>query len=299
MKVELRPGKYVLAVSGGVDSMALLHLLSSKIQDPRSRIQFVVAHFNHGIRANSDKDEELVEQTAKKMGLPFELGHGRLGKLASEAAARKARYGFLEKIRQKHKATAIITAHHQDDLIETALLNIMRGSGRRGLTAMQHNQKVVRPLLDTSKSEILKYAKKHQIKWREDSTNKDLRYRRNCLRIKVLPKLKTGQRAKFLTLIKGLESNNLAIDESLEALAAKIETKTGVNRLLFSLLPSEIANELTAYYLRRRGFPQFDKPTIERLSMAIKTAPAGSRHDVYGRLKLKLTKEVGQFELTD
>ncbi len=289
---KLTLGKYVLAVSGGVDSMVLLDLLVRQ-----KGLELVVAHFNHGIRDDAGEDEKLVTQTAKKLGLPIEVGRARLGKGASEAAAREARYKFLGKVRQKHRAAAIITAHHQDDLLETALLNILRGSGRRGLTAMQHNPKIMRPLLNTPKADILAYAKRRKIKWREDETNKDLRYRRNYLRAKVLPRLTAHERTRLLKLIKDLAASGLALDNALAPLATKIQTRSGINRSLFSLLPTEIANELTAYFLRAEGFRQFDKPTIQRLALAIKTAPAGSQHDVGGRLKLKLTTEVARFEL--
>ncbi len=108
------PGKYVLAVSGGVDSMTLLHLLSKK-----PVVELVVAHFDHGIRPDSTEDERLVAETAQEYNLPLEVGHGKLDAGASEKNAREARYQFLESVAKKHTAKGVITAHHQDDLIGT------------------------------------------------------------------------------------------------------------------------------------------------------------------------------------
>src|SRR5438270_2251525 len=118
MKVNVPPGRYVLAVSGGVDSMVLLDLLAKL-----PGLELVVAHFNHGIRPESVNDEELVANRAKRLNLPLELGYASLGQGASEATARQARYQFLEAVQKKYKAKAIITAHHQDDWIETAVIN--------------------------------------------------------------------------------------------------------------------------------------------------------------------------------
>src|SRR4051812_6590366 len=111
MEVSMPAGRYVLAVSGGVDSMVLLHILSTT-----DEVELIVAHFNHGIRQDSDKDEELVKDAAKQYGLQIEIANGKLGPTASEEQARTARYKFLNSIQKKYKAVAIITAHHEDDL---------------------------------------------------------------------------------------------------------------------------------------------------------------------------------------
>src|SRR5688572_27728765 len=131
MKINVAPGKYIVAVSGGVDSMVLLHLLSQ-----HSQSELIVAHFDHGIRPDSAEDRKLVEKTAKKYGLEFVYREGELGPGASEAEAREARYGFLQIIKVKHNAKAIVTAHHQDDMLETAIINMLRGTGRKGLSSL-------------------------------------------------------------------------------------------------------------------------------------------------------------------
>src|ERR1051326_4577924 len=105
MKVGVPEGKYILAVSGGVDSMALLDILAGQ-----PGVELIVAHFNHGIRPDSMREERLVKNTAKKYGLKFELGHGNLDLAASEDQARQARYRFLKSVKRKYGADKIITA---------------------------------------------------------------------------------------------------------------------------------------------------------------------------------------------
>ena len=146
MKLELEPGVYVVAVSGGVDSMVLLDLLRRQ-----KDLKLVVAHLDHGIRSDSDLDRQLVQQVASKHGLAFVYNTAQLGPGASEALARKARYNFLRRVQLATNATAIVTAHHQDDLIETAILNLLRGTGRKGLSSLGDDKHLRRPLLHVSK----------------------------------------------------------------------------------------------------------------------------------------------------
>src|SRR5689334_5856697 len=115
MDVSLSPGSYVVAVSGGVDSMTLLDLLR---QQPH--LKLVVAHFDHGIRPDSYVDRQLIQDVTKRHNVPFVFDTASLGSGASEATARQARYNFLRRVHNATGAKAIVTAHHQDDLLETA-----------------------------------------------------------------------------------------------------------------------------------------------------------------------------------
>lgn len=156
--IDLKPGKYVLAVSGGVDSVALLDLLAKKAE-----LELIVAHFDHGIRPNSKRDCDFVAILADRYGLEFYSVQGELGIGASEETARKARYDFLRKIKNKVNAKAIITAHHQDDVIETAVINIIRGTTARGLGSLKSTKEIARPLLKYTKKEIIGYAKENNL----------------------------------------------------------------------------------------------------------------------------------------
>ncbi|HEX5394890.1 MAG TPA: tRNA lysidine(34) synthetase TilS [Candidatus Saccharimonadales bacterium] len=275
MDVDIGKGKYVAAISGGVDSIVLLDLLSKL-----DGVVLVVAHFNHGIRPDSEEDEELVRQTAEKYGLFFEAGYGYLGAGTSEEKARTARYKFLMAVKKKYQADKIITAHHQDDLLETAFINIIRGTGRRGLTAISDNPGIIRPLLDWAKKDIIAYAKKHSLKWRTDPTNDDVTLLRNYVRRRIIPALSARQRRQMLNDLKNLSGLNRDINLEIAKMSQNIVNSEQIDRNKFISLPSEIANEVMMYFLRSNGIKEFDKPAVERLAIAVKTAKPGTKHDI-------------------
>ena len=304
MKVQVPPGKYVLAVSSGVDSMTLLHLLAkqaksskpkaqSQNQDrpsyqlPANGLQLVVAHFDHGIRGDSTKDEALVRSTVASYGLVYEAGEGNLGPSTGEAVAREARYEFLEIAMKKHQAKAIITAHHQDDLIETAFINLIRGTRRKGLSAISSNTKVLRPLLNTPKTDITAYARRHKLEWLEDATNQDTKYLRNYLRIKILPSLSGVQRQSLISNIDKVAKTNIKIDHVFATISHSTDIEN-IDRNFFSALPAELGDELVAYLLRQASVADFDSKTVNRLSMAIKTSKSNSIHPVKRNTSLKV-----------
>jgi tRNA(Ile)-lysidine synthase len=291
---NLPAGKYILAVSGGVDSMVLMHALNRK-----SKIKLIIAHFNHGIRQDSDKDEALVKNTAGKYKLKVEIGQGKLGAKASEEVARNARYGFLEGVRKKYRADSIITAHHQDDLIETAVINILRGTGRRGVSAIANNPSVIRPLLNVPKADLLSYAGHHRLKWREDSTNADPKYLRNKIRREVLPNLTAEQKNQFIKNIQEITDNNKIADALVATISQSIETKGKIDRYKFTMLPDDIAKEIIIYWLRQKSVMEYDKKIVERLVVTIKTAKSGTRHDVKDGLRLIVNDKVAFFTRTE
>jgi tRNA(Ile)-lysidine synthase len=197
----------ILAFSGGPDSVYLLHALKNE------PYKIVLAHFNHKLRGRkSDSDEKFCKKIAKKLNLEFERDEYPIKKYAEsnslgiEEAARKKRYEFLEKVRKKHNAKAILTAHHADDNLETFLLNFMRGSGLKGLKSMQAKSGyLVRPLLYISKNDILAFLKKNRLKYRVDKSNKDIRYTRNNIRHLIIPNLKKIQPELLRVFIRNWE----------------------------------------------------------------------------------------------
>lgn len=277
-----------MAVSGGVDSMALLHVLSRM-----SELDLVVAHYDHGIRFDSGDDRALVAQVARDYKLPFVYAEGRLGANASEAEARTHRYGFLRQAMREHGAEAIITAHHQDDLLETMLLNMQRGTHRRGLTSLQSTKEIVRPLLDIPKQDLLAYAHKHQLEWREDSTNADPRYRRNHIRQQLMPRLTPLRREALLRLHKQMRKTNVAIDTEIAALSQLYNGPKTLDRYQFIMLPHTVAREVMAGYLRAHKAEDVDRTNLELLVARAKTARPHTLHDVDKQLVL----EVGQRSL--
>jgi len=275
MDIEPEPGKYVLAVSGGVDSVVLLDILHDKRD-----IELVVAHFDHGIRSDSKDDRLFVQSLAKKYDLPFEYAEGRLGPKANEATARRARYDFLEDVCKAHAAVAIITAHHQDDVLETVIINMLRGTGRKGLSSLASGDKLERPLLHMPKQEIIKYAKSHGLKWHEDSTNQEEIYLRNYIRRRLLPKFSEQDKKKMLKLTGQAKVTNKQIDNILDEELRRHSNDARLDRQWFRQLPHDVALEAMAAWLRRSNIRNFDRKMLERLVVYAKTGRSGQRFDV-------------------
>lgn len=290
MKLVIQPGKYVVAVSGGVDSMVLLHMLTQQ-----KASELIVAHYDHGIRDDSAEDRQLVEETAASYGLPFAYEEGELGSNASEAAARSARYDFLERVRVGHNAAAIITAHHQDDLLETAILNLLRGTGRKGLTSLGSGTQIIRPLLAIPKADLISYAKQHGLAWHEDSTNAGDAYARNYVRHQLIPRLSSDTRQQLISVLTQAQTINQDLDADLAALLASLSTENTLDRHLFNELPHGVAREVLASWLRRQGIADFDRKTLERVTIAAKTKAPGARVDVLHDTSLLVTE--GQLAL--
>ena len=184
--------KYVAAVSGGADSLALADGLY------QAGFHFTVCHVEHGIRGEESlEDERFVEAFCKQREIPFCCKQVRVPelkekeKLSMEDAARRLRYQALNRCAGETGADFILTAHQKDDQAETFLLRLLRGSGTRGLGAIRFRRgRILRPLLPFSAEELRSYCDKRGITWRKDSTNEDIRYARNRIRKLVMPLLK-------------------------------------------------------------------------------------------------------------
>lgn len=190
--------RFVVAVSGGADSVALLHLLLEN----GSR-NLVVAHFNHQLRGGiSNADALFVKKLAASLDLPFESGSSDVKarakgeKISLETAARDARYEFLASVAKKYRTRDILLAHHADDQVETCLFNFLRGSGIAGLSGMKSLSKrtikgvklqLHRPLLGASKRELLDHLNLRKLRYREDASNSVAEASRNKIRLKVIP----------------------------------------------------------------------------------------------------------------
>lgn len=192
----VQPGqRWGVAVSGGPDSLALLEALVEL--SGRLGIRLGVAHFNHRLRGEeSDGDEAFVRERALTLGLPFEraaAAHGGPGKGNLEAAARRERYAFFEKLLQQGAFDRIATGHTQSDQAETVLFRVLRGTGIAGLSAVRPVLRpgIVRPLLHVSRGEVVEWLEQRGTTWREDSSNKDPRFSRNRLRQELLPRLRS------------------------------------------------------------------------------------------------------------
>ena len=210
--------RVVVAVSGGLDSMVLLHILQKLAK--RHRWKLIVAHFNHQLRGEeSDGDEAFVRASARKLRIPFERGSADVKRLALdkkisvEMAARDSRHRFLAVVAKRTKAETIALAHHANDQVELFLLRLLRGSGGEGLSGMKFLSRspidpdvsLIRPLLHQSRSTLLSFAKEQEIEWREDITNESLDMQRNEIRHRLVPRLREFQPALEDTVLRSME----------------------------------------------------------------------------------------------
>jgi tRNA(Ile)-lysidine synthase len=183
--------KILLAVSGGVDSMVMLHLFL------QAKVQIGIAHCNFQLRGGEAfEDEKLVLTEAEKYGIPnhiirFETKeYAEKQGLSIQMAARELRYNWFEQIRNMYNYAFIATAHHRDDNVETFLLNLLRKTGISGLHGIQDTSNIIRPLLFTDKEQIKTYAKLYNIPYREDASNANDYYQRNYIRQHIIPEFK-------------------------------------------------------------------------------------------------------------
>lgn len=284
--IKLAEGRYVVAVSGGVDSVVLLNLLLEK-----PGLDLVVAHIDHGIRPNSAQDRKFVEKLAMDRGLEFNYRNVFLGQSASEELARKARHKYLHEIKTKHHSQAIIMAHHQDDVIETAILNLIRGTGRSGLSSLKSRPDVIRPLLNLSKKQIIKYAQQNAIAWVEDETNKSTNYLRNYIRHKIITRFNEQDRAKFVELLNQASQLNDDLDDLLTVLLEKLGDRKGyIKRGAFINLEHSSAKEILRAWLIKNSVRDLSARNIEDLTVLAKTLKDGKSTNVKDDISIFINK---------
>lgn len=213
--------RVAVAVSGGADSVALLRILIELIKD--LGIVLNVAHYNHALRAEaSDADEQFVTELAGHFDLPLFTGRGNVrehaaaNKLSIEHAARELRYEWLIGLARGQRFEAVATAHTSDDQAETVLMKFLRGAGTRGLAgvhpALQRDGvRIVRPLLEASRAEVVQYLASIEQPWREDETNRDSRFTRNRIRHELLPLLERDYNPNLRALLS--ETADVALAE--------------------------------------------------------------------------------------
>lgn len=251
----------VVACSGGPDSMCLLSLVNELKNELNLKI--IVAHVNHKLRIESEEEKEMVENYSKENNLIFELLE--ITKYSnnkfSEEDARKRRYDFFNKLIKKYNANVLLTAHHGDDLIETIQMRLTRGSNLSGYIGIKminenNNYKILRPLLSTTKENILHYLNDKNIPYRIDKTNEELKHTRNKYRHYILPFLKKENKKvheKYLKFSKELieydnfvntyiRNNNFIVDNKIIINKIKGESDF-IKRKALELLIKEIQKD--------------------------------------------------------
>lgn len=280
----LQPGDLVLAaVSGGADSVALLHVLH------RLHIKLTVAHLHHGIRgAAADADAAFVHRLARKLGVPLieervdVPARAKATGVSLEMAARAARYEFFTRIARQLGAAAVAVAHTADDQAETVLLRLARGAGPQGLGGMEpvsqrDGLKIIRPLLGIPRATLIAFLEEHRLRWREDATNRDPHFLRNRVRHEILPllekRLNPQIRTALLRTAEILREENALLDSlagralSLKAprRAAPARPTLVVQKL--TVLPLPLQRRILRLWLMRAGL------TAERLDFEAVDAP--------------------------
>lgn len=303
-----RSNLYVVAVSGGPDSVALL--LGLVALQSRLGIKLHVAHYNHNLRSNSSYDAEFVTELARGIGIPSTIGtateedYKRLKNLSPEAAARELRYAFLGHIAQKLGTTSIVIGHTADDQAETVLLHLVRGSATRGLAGMATKRNFVhngttltllRPLLNLTHAETIAYCKQSGIPPITDPTNSDTGIPRNRLRLEIIPKLSTLNPKINLALRRlayGVSIDMDYIDIQTDAIWEKaVSVKPdGVlidTSILESTHPALIRNLLRRAYISVQGTEiGLEQVHIEEMAEKV-TSHAGTCLSLPGKLTIE------------
>lgn len=235
--------RVVLGVSGGPDSIAMLNILSKIRQNGLLDFEIFVAHVNHGLRENAKLDEAFVEDFCKKMKVRCFVKQAHVAEIAKrekrglEETGRKVRYDFFDEIQQKVGANKIGIAHNQNDQAETILMNILRGTGIKGLVGIEKkNGKYIRPLLETQRFEIEAYLKEENMEARQDESNNDNAFTRNKIRNVVLPYLEKEFNPSVVGALERLSKLAKEQEEFLEKQIAQVYDEICISENL----PNEI-----------------------------------------------------------
>ena len=247
----LKDKKLLIAISGGVDSVVLAHLLSTL------KFNISLAHCNFNLRPiECDLDEEFVKKLGKNLNTEVFTIHfnttefAKENKQSTQIAARNLRYDWFNELIDKHQFDYILTAHHADDNLETFLINLTRGAGLDGLTGIPEiNGNIVRPLLKFSRNDILAFVKENNISWREDKSNASTKYIRNKIRHQILPVLKEINPSLLETFAKTtdhLKESQQIIEDKIDEVAIEI-TSTENNILKIDISKTEQLSNPKAY----------------------------------------------------
>jgi tRNA(Ile)-lysidine synthase len=269
--------RYLIGVSGGRDSVALLHLLTTLGYQ-----RLIVCHLDHQLRGRaSTADARFVKSLARRLHAGCELGRTDVGALAHgakqsiETAARTARYEFFAGVARRRRCQTIFLGHHADDLVETFLLNLFRGAGPTGLSAMRHVTvrnvddvplTIVRPLLGSTRAEIDAYIKKHRLKYRDDLSNATIGPARNRVRLRIIPYIEKQLGRNLRAAL--WRAAMIAADEAEWAEALVAEREKGSRELLVKdlrALPRALQRRTIHKWLQARGIASLDFETIERV----------------------------------
>jgi tRNA(Ile)-lysidine synthase len=290
--------RLLLGVSGGADSVALLHLLLEASLS--MKLDLEIGHFDHRLREDSATDRDFVIALAERHGIPVRIGVWE-SPSPSEDAARTARLAFLTRTAQDHHCDAIVLGHHLEDRIETLLLRLGRGSGLRGLAGLRWRRSgpvdLVRPLLGCQRHELREWLAERDIPWRDDPSNSDLRLTRNRLRHNLLPaldELGSGWRNRA----EGSLDDLVEVWETLEAEARRIQSvlccEDTLDRQEAQPLQGLQLRTVLQLWLEERGITNLRREHLEEAAGLLQNGQTGQKCVLPGAVSLVL----GQKALT-
>ncbi len=276
--------KVLLAISGGIDSITMLDLFS------KTRINYAIAHCNFMLRGEeSDKDEKLVQQLAKKYNVEIFINncnandYAKSKGLSIQESARELRYNWFEKVCLDNNFSKVAIAHNEDDKIETFFINLFRGAGLKGLKSIPvKRDNIIRPLLFASRKQIVKYVQENNLDYREDSSNSSDYYLRNNIRHNIIPKIKeisSGFTKSAQKSISNLSDADLLLQSVIDEKKKQLFVKDSKNNVLISIveLINLNPNHIWTYYLLKEfGFSRQISDAI-CLSLKEKSENIGKR----------------------
>jgi tRNA(Ile)-lysidine synthase len=282
-------GRVVVALSGGLDSVVLLHLL--RFGAPLAGVDVVAAHFDHAMRPSSASDALWVAGLCRAWEVPLAAERAAAAP-SSEEEAREARYAFLERVRRASGSLLVLTAHHADDQAETVLFRLLRGTGQAGLAgiAPRREPSLYRPLLEFWRNELQAYAIAHRLAWREDPTNRDLLHARNALRTRVLPEIERlvapGARKALVRLAERAREEEAAWNSMIPGLLATLDVRrqaggTSLARSALLRLPPAARARVLRHLAATVGVRLDEHATRRALEFALSGA-SGRRVDLGG-----------------
>lgn len=284
--------KIILGISGGPDSTSLLDVFS-KLQK-KYNLELAIAHVNYHLRGyDSDQDEKFAEKLAEKYNLSLDILDVKVEeKDKSEEKLRDMRYAFFEEVRKENKFDLIAVAHNADDQAETVLMRLIRGTGLNGLSAMRpKNGKIIRPLLEISRQEIISYLKKNKLSYRIDKTNNESVYLRNKIRNKLIPYLEKNYNPNVRQVLSKSAktfSEDCAVIEELTEKAWKENKTLGAKKIL--TLPVAIQKRILQKIIAQKkpGSIHENFAQTEEILKALKSTK--NKNQVVNLAGLKMTR---------